>query len=450
MKHLHVITGLQKAAGTSVFCVELCNHLALQGEECYIAVRQKCEGDCVPDSAVSLFKVEGDPSSLSFKPDIVHIHALWDPFLHRFATWAQKNQIPLVISPHGMLTPWALKQKRLKKWLALKLYQYRDLQSAVLLHATASSEVEDMRRLGLKQPVAIAPLGVDVPDDKPLMRNNSPKIALFVSRVHPKKGLLNLVEAWAQLKGSVSSKPLVVNGNSETQLKTANDSRLTVHGFPWQLVIAGPDQDGYTAELKAKAKKHGLSVADIPANQLISKSANPPSLSDIVFTGPVYGADKDALYRKADLFVLPTYSENFGVVVIEALAQGCPVITTKGTPWAELLGNPENVNSKPLTVNSKSLTVSGRLCSETERKQPLKAYGLRLTDLTDNGRCGWWVDIGVEPLAEALREALRLTDSERRAMGTNGRMLVEARYTWTAVAEKMKQAYEWCLDSQLR
>jgi len=470
MKLLHVITGLQKAAGTSVFCVELCNHLALQGEDCYIVVRQKSESDCLPHSSVPVLEVEGNPSALPFEPDIVHIHALWDPFLHRFATWARKNHIPLAISPHGMLTPWALKQKRLKKGLALALYQYRDLQSAALLHATAASEVEDIRRLRLKPPVVIAPLGVDMPSEPSLIRNNSPKIALFVSRIHPKKGLLNLIEAWAQVKSSkVRECESALVERPKARGQRAEDGKdnsafgLQPSTFPpWQLVIAGPDQAGHKAELVAEAERLGLSVADVTTNELLNDRTH-ALLPDIIFAGPVFGAEKDALYRLADLFVLPTYSENFGVVVIEALEHGCPVITTKGAPWSELLGNEENVNGKPLTVNSgqlpkdcreyenvngKPLKVRGKPFSDAQYggNQSYTANDSRLTEYTANGRCGWWIDIGVEPLTEALREAMSLSDEERHAMGENGQKLVEAKYTWPAIAEQMKAAYAWILN----
>ncbi len=111
--------------------------------------------------------------------------------------------------------------------------------------------------------------------------------------------------------------------------------------------------------------------------------------------GLVEGEEKWRVLRAADVFVLPTRSENFGIVVAEALAAGVPVITTKGAPWAELVS--EN--------------------------------------------CGWWVEVGVEPRAEALREAMGLTDEERRAMGENGRRLVERKYKWEAVGARMVEVY---------
>ena len=427
MRVLHVISGLPRAAGTSVFCVELCNHLSLQGVACCIAVHQKSESDVLPHSSVPVFEVAADPSALSFKPDLVHIHALWDPFLHRFATWARKNQIPLVFSPHGMLTPWALGQKRLKKWLALALYQYRDLRGAALIHVTAESELADVRRLGLKQPVVVAPLGVNVSSKAPPLRSNNPKIALFVSRVHPKKGLFNLVDAWASLKNSVNSKPLAVNGKTENRSATVYNSLLTVNGIPWRCVIAGPDQDGHAAEVMERARTAGIE-------------------GDFEMVGPVFGRDKDELYRKADLFVLPTYSENFGVVVIEALAHGCPVITTKGAPWQEL----ENCGNAGLR---ECLNEGGENKARCNKAETILVQSKSEAVITQSGnkairpaRAGWWIDIGVEPLTEALEEAIGLSDEERRAMGENGQKLVEAKYTWPAIAEQMKAAYTWILN----
>lgn len=378
MKVLHIITGLQKAAGTSVFCVELCENLSKLEVDTAIAVSQVTSVDAVPQENIPLLETLGAFEKLEFKPDIVHIHALWSPFLHRASTWARRAALPVVFSPHGMLTPWALGQKRIKKALALAVYQYRDLKLASLLHATADSEVQDIRRLGLRQPVVVAPLGVAV-DPNPTKRirhDSEPRIALFVSRIHPKKGLVNLVEAWAAIKP-----------------------------IGWKMVIAGPDQDGHEREIKDLAETKEVA-------------------QDFEFVGAVFGKEKDHLYSQADLFVLPTHSENFGVVVLEALAAGVPVITTKGAPWQELEGACGGTCD---TTCSDTVAASGRVKAGCDR-------------------CGWWIDIGVEPLAEALKEAMGLSDDERRAMGENGRRLVAAKYTWSAIAEQMKAAYAWVLN----
>ena len=256
-----------------------------------------------------------------------------------------------------MLTPWALSQRKWKKRLAWWLYQRHALAQADLLHVTAPAEVEDVRRLGLANAVAVVPLGVRLPPLRTLRRSaDAPHTLLFVSRLQKKKGLLNLMDAWARVRDVASG---------------------------WRIVIAGPDQEGYLGEVLARARQ-----------RCVAESVD--------YVGPVYGAKKDALYAAADVFVLPSFSENFGSVVVEALAQGVPVITTKGTPWAELAAR----------------------------------------------RCGWWVDIGVAPLADALRQALGLSDEERREMGARGRELVEEKYRWPAIGRQMRAAYAGLLGEK--
>jgi glycosyltransferase involved in cell wall biosynthesis len=285
---------------------------------------------------------------------VVHDHGVWMPSNHAAATAARRLGAPLVVTTRGMLTMWALGQSRVKKRAAWLLYQGRDLRSAKLLHATAESEVEDIRRIGLRQPVIVLPNGVEVPELARGMPSGPRRRALFLSRVHPKKGLLNLVEAWAEVRPE-----------------------------NWELVIAGPDEDGHRAEVEAHARIHSV---------------------DIVWTGPVADDAKWDLYRSADLFVLPTFSENFGIVVAEALAVGVPALTTTGAPW----------------------------------------------ELLNRERCGWWIDIGVEPLVAALREATELDDEARHAMGRRGRTYVREHLSWDHVANGMLAAYRWLVGRRER
>ena len=148
--------------------------------------------------------------------------------------------------------------------------------------------------------------------------------------------------------------------------------------------------------------------------------------------------------QNADLCVLPTRSENFGIVVAEALACGVPVITTKGAPWSELLGNSDS--SKVLKCESAKVggraTANDKNQANEDNSRTLELLNYR----TSSGRSGWWIDIGVEPLIEALTEALALTDEERHALGVNGLRLVETKYTWPAVAVHMQQAYQSILQ----
>ena len=199
-----------------------------------------------------------------------------------------------------------------------------------------------------------------------ILKTTVNKYVLFLGRIHPKKGLMDLVKAWAAIqKSEVSSQKSEVGGQPR-----------------WRVVVAGGDEGGHLQELKVEIGKLKLE-------------------SCFEFIGPVEGAAKWEAYRSADIFVLPTYSENFGIVVAEALACGVPVIPTRGTPWEDL----------------------------------------------QTHRCGWWCETGAEPLAAALREALGRTDAERRAMGARGRELVETKYTWPAAGKKMLAVYRWILDS---
>ena len=379
MKILHVITGMQKAAGTSVFCGEVCNGLAAAGHDVTIALADPTRADCYPlDSRIKLVPIDtlfkSTRSTCSTWFNITHLHALWSPILHKVSNWAHRNKVPVVWSPHGMLTPWAMNNKKWKKRLGWWLYQRKDLARADLLHATAESEVEDIRRMGLRNKVMIAPLGVNIDSRVERVEHvDGKKVLLFVSRVQRKKGLINLARAWANLKKESSTRSTWLNS--------------------WKIRIVGPDQEGHTQEVKAECERLGI-------------------IDDWEFVGPKYGDELQSEYANADLFVLPTYSENFGSVVIEALAHGVPVITTKGTPWYELEGY---TNSKLQTINSKL-------------------------------KCGWWIDIGVDPLINALQEAISLTDEERQFMGVRGRKLVEEKYTWDAVVKMTEKGYEEVLN----
>lgn len=295
------------------------------------------------------------PSHLTVNPPgkgavrLVHVHGLWLPLHHAAARDARRAGVPLVVSARGMLEPWALAHRRWKKRIAWAVYQRRDLRHAAVLHATSEAEAISIRRLGLKRPVAIVPNGVDIPAVLPMRERGDRRRALLLSRLHPVKGIPLLIDAWAR-----------------------------VRPVGWDLLIAGPDEDGYRATLEALVRAAGLSAS-------------------ITFAGPIADADKWALYRAADLFVLPTHSENFGLVVAEALGAGLPVLTTTGAPWKEL----------------------------------------------ETHRCGWWTDVSADAIAEALRAATETSRDDLDAMGARGHALVLDRYGWDDVARQMKAVYEW-------
>ena len=173
MRILHVITGMQKAAGTSVFCGEVCSGLVRGGHDVTLAVPDPAAAGCYAvDPKVRIVAIESvlalrrNGASNVAPFDLVHIHGLWPLVLHKVSNWAHGNKIPVAWSPHGMLTPWAMKYKRWKKLPAWWLYQKRDLARAAVLHATADAELADFRRLGLANKVVIAPLGIVMPASK--------------------------------------------------------------------------------------------------------------------------------------------------------------------------------------------------------------------------------------------------------------------------------------------
>jgi glycosyltransferase involved in cell wall biosynthesis len=291
-------------------------------------------------------------SSQVNRPLLIHDHGIWLPNNHIVAIEARRFRIPRVVSIHGMLEPWALQHRTYRKRVAWYLFQKHDLRTAQVLHATAKEEALNLKKICPQVPVAVVPLGVELPTRINQRLNvSSKRTALFLSRIHVKKGLLNLVEAWAHLQHK-----------------------------SWDLIIAGPDENGYRAVIERRVKELGLTAS-------------------IRFEGLVSGEAKWKLFQEADLFVLPTFSENFGIVVAEALAHGVPVITTKGAPWSDLL-----------------------------------TY-----------RCGWWIETGVSPLVEALQEAMALSQAERTEMGDRGRQMIEAKYTWKRTAEQMLHVYKWVL-----
>ena len=373
MRVIHTVHSLRADhGGPSRSVTALCSDLARQDVDVSIVTRQRRLGEPPPvmpaseRADVHFVGPEGGwhaflsgagqfgaaiRNTVGDGEGLVHDHGLWLPTNHASARAAARARVPFVVSTRGMLTEWALRFNAGKKKAAWALYQRRDLQSARLFHATAEQELEDIRRAGLRQPVVLIPNGVELPDRARGAPTGAVRKALFLSRIHPKKGLINLARAWAEVRPE-----------------------------GWELVLAGPDEGGHRAEVERVIRELGL--------------------EGVRWTGEVDDRAKWDLYYDADLFVLPTFSENFGIVVAESLAAGIPAITTTGTPWSVL----------------------------------------------EERGCGWWIDTGVEPLVAALEEATSLSDERRLAMGQRGHTYVEEELSWAHVAAEMRAAYAWVLE----
>jgi glycosyltransferase involved in cell wall biosynthesis len=289
--------------------------------------------------------------------DIVHDNGLWLPYGAQLARYCGAHAIPRLLSVRGMMQPWAWNHRRWKKRLAWALYQKRGVESAARLHATADDEVSRIReRYPDRRPLLIAN-GIDIPDQpaRAPKADGETRTALFLGRIHPVKGLAMLVDAWAQVRPA-----------------------------GWRLQLVGPDEEGFRAQLEAQIAGHGLGES-------------------IAIAGPASGDAKRAHYDAASLFLLPSYTENFGISAAEALAHAIPVITTTGTPW-----------------------------------QVLESEG-----------CGWWVAPETSAIAGALADATARADVDLVAMGATGRSWVADNLHWPAIAKQFADAYADAIASPL-
>jgi glycosyltransferase involved in cell wall biosynthesis len=221
--------------------------------------------------------------------DGMHIHGVWETHCMMAAGIAQSCKRPYIISAHGMLEPWALRRQRLKKALYAALIEIRAMRRAACLRALSIDEVDDYRRLGLANPIAIIPGGTDAqPGASPALFQDAypqlsgKRIVLFMGRIDKKKGVHLLLAAWARIVGKTDG----------------------VH-----LVIAGPDSGDTRVSLEQLTDELGIR-------------------SSVTFTGMIGGESKWSALAAAGLFVLPSFSEGFSIAVLEAMAMGIPVIVT--------------------------------------------------------------------------------------------------------------------------
>jgi glycosyltransferase involved in cell wall biosynthesis len=319
------------------------------------------------------------PSRFSFSPgmavaiqrrirefDLIHIHSLYLFSTLAAAYIARRSGVPYVIRPHGTLDPYMRRRHRVRKFLYTKLLEHRNLDGAAAIHYTAQEEMELAAPLGLKAARMLVPLGVSSEEfshipPRGTFRSRHPHLAnrrlvVFIGRLVPKKGLDLLIESFGEL--------------------LRNEKNV-------QLVIAGSDEDGYEAVIRRLVRSKGLE-------------------QHTLFLGMTTGEDKLALLADADVWALPSYSENFGLAVVEAMACGVAVV----------ISNRVNIHRDVATA-----------------------------------RAGAVIDCDAQQLTDTLRRLLN-NPAERRSMGQCGRALVASRFTWESSADKLVQAYRAILSGR--
>jgi glycosyltransferase involved in cell wall biosynthesis len=358
----------EEASGPSYSVRRLAESVAQQGHDVSLVALDWAQM-ASPPSFLRVFPLGLGPRRLGRSPQmhrwlkeqvdlgavqVIHNHGMWQ-FNSLYPGWVTRGRaVRYVVSPRGAFSDWAFSHGSRVKPLFWRWLQFPALRGASLFHATSHEELLDIRRLGFTQPVAVIPNGIDIPPAG-VRSSAGLRTLLFLGRIHPKKGLDLLLPAWRGLQ----------------------------RRFPhWQLRIVGDDAgfhaaSGYLAHVKEHARELGL--------------------ERLVFSGALRGEQKWQAYRDADLYVLPTYSENFGMTVAEALAAGTPAVCTQGAPWS---GLPEQ-------------------------------------------NAGRWVDITVPALEHALAELMVLESPALEAMGQRGREWMDRNFGWPALGQQMANVYEW-------
>ena len=227
---------------------------------------------------------------------VLHNHGMW-MMNSLYPAWiSHQTGVPLVTSPRGAFSDWAMTSGSSFKKPFWSLLQRDAVAKTACFHATAEHEITDIRRLGFKQPIALIQNGIDIPDLCPLRKSPS-KTILYLGRLHEGKGVDILLQAWSQIQSRYPD---------------------------WRIVIAGSDV------------KHSQSSG---YESFLLNIVRELRLNNVDFVGDIQGQRKQGLLSSADIYVLPSISENFGISIAEALSSATPVITTKGTPWHGLVTN---------------------------------------------------------------------------------------------------------------
>lgn len=294
--------------------------------------------------------------------DIVHMHSMWLYPNLAGARACRRFGVPYVVRPAGSLEAYCIGTKRVRKAIYFRSIEKAILEQASFLHASSEQEARSIQATGIRNRIEVIPNGVplkefenaptrDVARASLGLPATSP-ILLFLSRIHPKKGLELLGQCLSLVRQRIPN----------------------VH-----LVVVGPDQHSYAHAVKRQYSALGIAEA-------------------VTFLGERTGRDKVAAYAAADIFVLPTHSENFGIVVVESLAAGTPVVVSRDTPWQCL----------------------------------------------EEANAGCWLERNCEVFADCLVGLLRNPELCHK-MGQNGKHLVRERFDWASIAKRLEESYMWVI-----
>ena len=300
------------------------------------------------------------------KFDIVHIHGIFHWPMASASFYCRKYKIPYVVSPRGMLDPTCLKHGAMKKYIYSLIFERRNLNGAAAIHFTAEEEKQQAVHFGLKVPNFVVPNGIELKEfsllpPKGKFSEKHPEtigkqIILFLGRLNWKKGLDLLSQAFSILA----------------------EKRNDVH-----LVVAGPDEDNYKSKIRNWISEEKV-------------------INNVTFTGMLVGQDKLEVLVDADIFCLPSYQENFGMAVVEAMACGLPIV----------ISDQINIH-KDITEAEAGIVVP---CDT-------KGIALALLKLIENEGIG-------------------------KEMGERGRRLVMKKYSQDKVAKQMVEIYEKILRGE--
>lgn len=367
MKVLHTIPYFNKASGGPVTCTyQLVKGLVNNSIDATILSFQPSPLDMLaedkfinylPDDRKTPLWLSSNMSKaleLTIRDfDLVHINTIWTWPSHIPVNAARRTEKPLVISPHGMLYPQALNVSGWKKKIIGNLFVRDDLRKADCIHATSEDEMRHIRNYGIEKPIAVIPNCICVEEyPLPRIKKNTIRRIGFTGRLNPIKNIDLIIKAWAKLGHRTDG---------------------------CELVIIGEGDKEYANSLKQLAKDSDI--------------------NNITFTGFLSGQELKEAILHLDFQILPSKSENFGMVVAEALLCGVPVIASKGTPWKIL----------------------------------------------EEKNCGWWVDADVDSLTTAINNAISIEESTRLEMGQRGRELIVKQFSSRAIALKMTELYNWLL-----